>query len=559
MGIAVDDLSKSFSGEKGPALNHLSCKLPEGKINGIVGPDASGKTTLLRILAGLMFPTQGDCRILGINPVSDQKKLHEMIGYMPQRFGLYEDLSVKQNLFLYSDLQGIPKDSEKLRRLLSFAGLESFQSTLAGDLSGGMKQKLGLICSLLKKPKVLILDEPTVGVDPLSRRELWEMIEKLKEQHVTIVWSTSYLDEAEKCDYILLLNQGKVLFEGDASQLSERLVGRTFLVRGLGSEKRKILDRALEDANVLDAMIQGNSVRLVLKKADQMPLFAPETVKKVKPRFEDAFISLLGGAHRTRKIHLKHPPVVQERKEKTIVIENLTKKFGTLIAVNDLSLEIYKGEIFGLIGPNGAGKSTTFKILLGLLSPTSGQTHVAGISMEHATSLARSKIGYMAQKFALYDNMTMIQNLNFFAGVYPIKKRERKQVIEKMIALFELGDFLNHLTASLPLGIKQRLALSCSLMHEPQVLFLDEPTSGVDPLTRREFWYHINTLAEQGVTVMVSTHFMEEAEYCDRIGLIHKGKLRALDTADKIKESVISLQLPEPDLEDAFIQICEGG
>jgi len=554
MGIVASHLTKTFTGEKNPSVNSLCCEFPKGKISGIVGPDGSGKTTLIRLIVGLLEPNEGKLHVLGVNSFYEQSKLYDIIGYMPQRFGLYEDLTVKQNLNLYSKLQGIEQEGVEYNRLIKFAGLTRFESYLAGDLSGGMRQKLGLICSLLKKPKVLVLDEPSIGVDPLSRRELWNMIEELRKEKVTIIWSTSYLDEAEKCDHILLLNKGKSLFEGAPEKLTVKLKGKTFLIKNEGLSKRKIYKEAIDDDRVMDAIIQGDSVRVIVKDSKNIPkggIF--DSIKLVSPSLEDAFVSLLGGASKPKRIEIKLKQTISNEQKSVITVENLTKKFGKFTAVDSISFQVKKGEIFGLIGPNGAGKSTTFKIILGLLSPTSGDASIAGISMQKASSLARGKLGYMAQKFSLYDKMTVWQNLRFFAGVYPVARKEQKNVINKMIKLFELENYLDNLTSNLPFGMKQRLALSCSLIHNPEVLFLDEPTSGVDPITRREFWHHINALADQGVTILVTTHFMEEAEYCDRIGLLYQGKLRALDSPAAIKARV---NLENPTLEDAFIKLC---
>lgn len=567
MGIEVRKLCQSFPGEDSPALDTLNFDMPEGKITGIVGPDGAGKTTLIRLLAGLLEPSSGSCSVLGVDTFKEQEKLYEIIGYMPQRFGLYEDLSVMQNLSLYRDLQGLEGDAPEMERLLHFAGLEQFKSRSAGALSGGMKQKLGLVCTMFRQPRVMLLDEPGVGVDPLSRRELWKMIEELREKEVTIVLATSYLDEAEKCDQVLLLHDGKQLFYGKPDEVKSSLKGRTFLIRNIQTNKRKVLDEVRKRGDVIDTFIQGDAVRVVLEKGASLPtkkaFQCEETcdIQEVAPTFEDAFVDLLGGTGEGTRIHYTTPPFQSDDKNLVPVsIQNLTKRFGDFTAVDRVSFEVKSGEVFGLLGPNGAGKTTTFKMLCGLSRATEGSATVAGYDMMSASSSARAKIGYMAQKFSLYENMTVQQNLDFFSGVYPLKFSKRKVVVEKMVDLFNMKEYLSHPAATLPLGLKQRLAISCSLMHEPDILFLDEPTSGVDPITRREFWYQINSLASQGVTILVTTHLMEEAEYCDRIVLMDKGQVIALDTPDNLKKLVETKKgVDNPTLEEAFIILCEEG
>jgi ABC-2 type transport system ATP-binding protein len=559
--IRIEGLTKKFPEQEKPALNQIDVLFPKGKRIGIVGPDGAGKTTLLRLLAGLLLPSEGKIEIFGVDAVAKAQDLHEMIGYMPQKFGLYEDLTIRENLELYASLQGVSKeDKESLfSKLLKFSSLEPFQKRLAGDLSGGMKQKLGLSCALMKKPRLLLLDEPTVGVDPVSRRDLWKMVSELLNEGITVLWSTSYLDEAEMCDEALLLYEGRVLFYGPPKDLSKRVSGRVFLAENLGNKKRAFLARLSVDPEIIDVTVQSKSLRLVFKedslKIRQEILDAGGFLEEAVPRFEDAFIDLLKSEINPKITFIESHK--KEIDEEGILIEakDLEKKFGSFTAVKNINFQVKSGEIFGLLGPNGAGKSTTFKMLCGLLRPTSGGAYVSGLSLEKAPSEARGKVGYMAQKFSLYSNMTVSQNLHFFAGIYPIPKDRKEEAIARMVEAFSLTPYLSKTTALLPLGFKQRLALACSLMHGPDVLFLDEPTAGVDPLTRREFWVQISRLVEQGMTVMVTTHFMDEAEYCDRIGLILDGKLMNLGTPDSLKELVRSKELPSPTLEDAFIAL----
>lgn len=554
--IKIKKLTKKFDGIV--ALDTIDLELAAGKIIGLVGPDGTGKTTLLRLIAGLLKPTTGSIAVNGLDTITEANGVHEIISYMPQKFGLYEDLTVMQNLTLYADLQGLSREERErqFKRLLDFTALAPFTKRYAQNLSGGMKQKLGLACTLLRKPKLLLLDEPTAGVDPISRRELWKMTSELATEGITVIWSTAYLDEAEKCDEVILLSDGKLLFFGAPKALTDKLERRTFQIRDITTDRRAVLMHALRDEAVMDGTIQGSSVRILLSDAAKIPdiqTFNPGEGAKlvsVEPRFEDGFIDKLGGgpggyskiAEMTPMIPLEERPVVE--------VKGLTKKFGDFVAAHNITFEVKRGEIFGLLGPNGAGKSTTFKMLCGLLKQTEGSARVAGYLLKEATHLVRERIGYMAQKFSLYDNMTVLQNLSFFAGIYA---NHKKPNIDEMIETFALTPYLNTSSAQLPLGFKQRLALSCALMHKPEILFLDEPTSGVDPITRREFWNHINGLVEKGVAIIVTTHFMDEAEYCDRIGLINQGELIKIGTPDDLKNSVRSAELPAPTLADAFI------
>ena len=554
--ITIQDLSKVFEPGAPAALQHLSVSIPAGKIVGLVGPDGSGKTTLIRLMAALLMPTTGSIQIAGKNTVEDAEAIHAFSGYMPQKFGLYEDLTVAQNLNLYADLKDVTTEEKKATfdRLLGFTGLAPFQGRLAKNLSGGMKQKLGLACALLKKPSLLLLDEPSVGVDPISRRELWKMVYELLAEGISVIWSTAYLDEAEKCDSVLLLNEGKLLYQGQPQSFTERVAGRVYLKTGtLGGSHRAALTHMLSDERVLDGVIQGKDVRLVIQQG-QNP---PEGLVSTFPRFEDAFVDILGGVAGGHSELAARRDVVPCHHEVVIVAEGLTKQFGTFIAVDHIDLKIQRGEVFGLLGPNGAGKSTTFKMLCGLLKPTSGKALINGLDLQKAPGLARSQIGYMAQKFSLYGNISVLQNLQFFSGIYNLSGQKQIDVINKMVEIFDLKDYLNVSAELLPLGFKQRLSLACATIHDPSLLFLDEPTSGVDPIIRREFWNHINALVEKGVTVMVTTHFMDEAEYCDRIALIYGGKVINMDSPDQLKQMASTPDLPNPTLEETFIRLIE--
>lgn len=563
--VVIHEISKSFYPHLPPALDNINAIIPKGEIIGMAGPDGAGKTTLMRLIAGLLKPTHGSITIAGYDTIKDAEEIHRLIGYMPQKFGLYEDLSVIQNLTLYADLQGVTgQEREKnFEKLLEFTDLKRFKNRLAGNLSGGMKQKLGLACTLIRKPTLLLLDEPSVGVDPISRRELWRMVQDLLKEDISVIWSTAYLDEAERADTVLLLNEGKLLYDGPPKELAKRIEGRSFKIKNIKGNRRQILKKALHQTDVIDGVIQGQDVRIVTKnldtKIDLQNFHDPELkIERVPPRFEDAFMDILGGGPGDHSILAEKTPFVPKVVRPIIQAEHLTKKFGNFTAADDITFNVTSGKIFGLLGPNGAGKSTTFKMLCGLLEPTHGKAFVHGLDLETAGSEARSHIGYMAQKFSLYGNLSVRQNLEFFAGIYNLKGREKRERINEMIETFALGPFLNENADAIPLGFKQRLALTCAVMHRPKVLFLDEPTSGVDPITRREFWNHINGIVEKGVTVMVTTHFMDEAEYCDRIALIYRSKVIMIGTPEELKKEGITQEIQEPTLEDAFVHLIQN-
>jgi len=559
-------LGKVFAGASAAALSEISLDIHPGVVTGLVGPDGAGKTTLLRILAGLLLPTSGSAQVLGHDPAKEADTLRRLIGYMPQKFGLYEDLTVLENLNLYAELKGLSggQRTETFERLLAFTSLNPFTERLAGKLSGGMKQKLGLACTLLGTPKLLLLDEPGVGVDPVSRRELWQMVHQLISEGNSVVWSTAYLDEAEACDEVVLLSQGRILFSGPPKQLHQRVEGRVFLLRDDTDAPRATLRKARRDPASIDGVVQGKSVRLIARPGaslhpDEHGIGPGAQLGPTPPRFEDGFIDLLGGVSAAESaLALAMEPKHVADGGVAISTRALTKAFGDFVAADSISLEVRRGEVFGLLGPNGAGKSTTFKMLCGLLAPTSGDAEVAGVDLRRGRAEARQRLGYMAQKFSLYGQLSVEQNLEFFAGAYALTGRRKKEAIARMVEVFEFQTYLSTKAGELPLGLKQRLALACAVQHGPEILFLDEPTSGVDPLTRREFWTHINGIVERGVTVLVTTHFMDEAEYCDRIALINQGKMVAVGTPDELKARAVSAELPEPTMEEAFIALVQA-
>lgn len=547
--IKAKNLSKSFKNTN--ALKSLNFKLQKGKITALVGHDGAGKTTLLRLLCSLLSPSSGEIEIANFKLPNNSDELLSLIGYMPQSFGLYENLSCMENLNLYASLQNI-QDKNRINELLEFTNLMPFKDRFAKNLSGGMKQKLSLCATLLKKPKILLLDEPGVGVDPIARDEIFNMVKGLLDDENLIIWATSYLDEAELFDEVLLLNEGKILYNGEPKKAMQKLENRVFLANS--NNKKENLDKLLSFDEVLDAYIKGSNIKLTLRKnsINFINKFPEIKFQQTKPSFEDAYLDMLDvktQAH-SKLSDVLHPVIKDEISIEAI---NLTKKFGDFIATDNISFKVKQGEVFGLLGPNGAGKSTTFRMLCALLKPTSGQTLILGKSLEKNPKELKNKIGYMAQKFSLYSNLKLIDNLEFFSGIYGLKGKEKKEKITTMIEIFGFNEYLKNTVEELSLGIKQRLALACSLMHSPSVLFLDEPTSGVDPITRKEFWTHIRALVKKKVSVMVTTHLMEEAELCDKIMLINQGKAIACGSPDTLKEQISK----EATMEEAFVHLVK--
>jgi ABC-2 type transport system ATP-binding protein len=569
------DVRKSFrrkTGEVVKALDDVSLDIPRGALAALVGPDGAGKTTLIRLVAGLMPADSGELKVIGFDVASKPQQVQDRIAYMPQRFGLYEDLSVQENLDLYANLHGVSDEerAERFPRLLEMTALVSFTRRLAGNLSGGMKQKLGLACALVRSPVLLLLDEPTVGVDPLSRRELWEIVVQLREdQDLTVLLSTSYLDEAERCDQVFVLHEGKVLASGRPDEVTRLAAGRTFAaVPAPGEPARRLQSRLLSEPSIVDAVPKAGRVHLVRAKSHsgQEPAgteaaLAGLTVVPVQAHFEDGFMVLLrrqAGTNREAAATMSLGRCVCGRAGETVIqAHGLVRKFGAFIAVDRVSFEVHRGEIFGLLGPNGAGKTTTFRMLCGLLSSTAGTLRVAGLDLRTARASARQHIGYVAQKFSLYGQLSVTENLDFFASAYGLRGSRKRDRIHWAIEQFELKDLVHLPSGQLPGGYKQRLAMAAALLHEPEILFLDETTSGADPMARREFWQRITTLAEQGVTVVVTTHFMEEAEYCDRITILDAGRVLAEGTTAEVRGHALFGNAGEPSMEDAFIAIVE--
>ncbi|MGD8933842.1 MAG: ATP-binding cassette domain-containing protein [Gammaproteobacteria bacterium] len=549
------------------ALNNVSINVQAGKICGLIGPDGAGKTSLMRLAAGLLKPDSGTIKAPDIDIVSSPLQMQSTIGYMPQRFGLYEDLSVQENLDLYADLQGVNKRdrSQRYQMLMHMTALSPFGDRLAGQLSGGMKQKLGLACTLIGTPRLLLLDEPTVGVDPVSRRELWTIISELvHHEGVSVLVSTAYLDEAERCDNLILLHEGGILGQGDLTHFSEPMRDRIFKISSATTNRRKLQHQLDVAPGIVDAVIDNEQVRVITRDTG-MPDIAKIAgddssllVEAAEPTFEDAFVATLKRQHGSSNPPLSIHNEVTATTDTVIDVNNVQKRFGDFYAVKNISFNVCRGEVFGLLGANGAGKSTTFRMLCGLLPATSGELTVAGRDLRRAAAKARSRLGYMAQRFSLYVDLTVNENLGFFASAYGLGRAQRRQRIAWALDTFELVDYADSKSGDLPLGYKQRLAMAAALLHEPDILFLDEPTSGVDPLARREFWQRINALAESGVTVLVTTHFMEEANYCDRLVIMAEGEVLAQGTPVEMKARFRSELQPSPTMEDAFIGLLES-
>jgi ABC-2 type transport system ATP-binding protein len=570
--LVMDHIVKRFAvGQRTlSALDRVSLRMEPGSVTGLIGPDGAGKTTLLRLVAGLLRPDEGRIAVLGIDAVDRPLEVQAMIGYMPQRFGLYQDLTVQENLDLYADLQGVPIAQRRSRyeELMQMTGLGSFADRYAGDLSGGMKQKLGLACTLVRPPQLLLLDEPTAGVDPVSRRELWEIVYRMvEEEGLSVLLSTAYLDEAERCRQVVLMHQGQTLGSGSPADFSREADGQVFHITTPADKKRRLQLRLFGSPGVVDAVVQGQGVRMVVEKeaaadaAGMLPEDYRDAIEKVDPRFEDVFIVRLRAEDEEssrQSTDLSIAPEATHHDDEVIRVDNLKRRYGDFYAVKGISFVVREGDVFGLLGANGAGKSTTFRMLCGLLSASAGSLRVAGEDLRRAAAAARGRIGYMAQHFSLYGDLSVAENLRFFSSAYGLKGKHRRERIQWALDTFELSAHADRRSGNLPLGFKQRLALSAALMHEPAILFLDEPTSGVDPLARREFWQRIGALSEQGVTVMITTHFMEEAEYCDRLVIMDQGEILAEGTPEMLKDPFRSKDNPEPTMEETFIGLIEN-
>ena len=478
--IEVNNISKSYGRVK--ALQDVSFSVGKGEVFGLIGPDGAGKTSMFRILCTLLLADEGTASVDGFDVVKQMTDIRKRVGYMPGRFSLYQDLTVEENLKFFATLFGTTIDEGYDSIKAIYSQIERFKDRKAGALSGGMKQKLALSCALVHQPSVLFLDEPTTGVDPVSRKEFWEMLSMLKERDITIVASTPYLDEVRQCERVAFLSEGHV-----------------------------------------------------------MGIDTPEIIL-------DRFKSIFNppGIERSEKLKVK-----SEKLDNVIEVEHLVKAFGNFHAVDDISFTVRKGEIFGFLGANGAGKTTAMHMLTGLNQPTSGTGRVAGFDIRSEHEQIKKNIGYMSQKFSLYEDLTVAENIRLFAGIYGMQKDEIARKTDELLKQLKFEDHKNDLVGSLPLGWKQKLAFSVSIFHEPAIVFLDEPTGGVDPATRRQFWELIYEAAARGITVFVTTHYMDEAEYCDRISIMVDGKISAMGTPGELKRN-----LHQPDMDHVFTYLA---
>ncbi len=567
----VEGVVKCFSGPAGKpfrALDAVSLSA-KGRLIAMIGPDGAGKSTLMRILCGLETPEAGTARVLGEAPDPENEALLKKIAYMPQTLGLYTDLSCIENLELFARLRGLAPEEfpVKLPGLLRMTGLAGFEARLAGRLSGGMKQKLALACALVVTPELLILDEPTVGVDPLSRRELWRVVdEMLAKTSLTCLFSTAYLEEAERADQVLFLEEGRLMADRTPSELIALARGRTFRAvprEGAPARLARTLMRrvtsVMPNAPWSDVVPQGGAVALLASKNARSPEAAGGagwTVSERPPRLEDSYALLtFGDAGASREAEARAEPPAPADAPVLIEAKSLRRTFGAFVAVDETTFDVRKGEIFGLLGPNGAGKTTTFRMLCGLLKPSGGSVRVLGADLRTSLASVRSRIGYVAQRFSLYRNLTVTQNLRFFGRSYGLWGKGLRERIEAMLAEFGLESQAGRLASHLPTGAQRELSMACGLIHDPDILFLDEATSGADLEARRAFWRRIVALTEKGTTCVVTTHFMEEAEYCDRFLIQDQGKILAIGTPDEIRGRAPG---SAQSIEEAFVAIVEA-
>lgn len=529
----------------------------------LTGPDGAGKSTLLKILAGVLPFDKGQVLLNGTKPDMANEKFSKDVGYMSQTLGLYEELTVWDNLTILSGLRGLKlkESSDYLTKLLTSVNLINFKDREAGALSGGMKQKLALCCTIAARPKILILDEPTVGVDPVSRNELWNIIlSYLKEVQGYCIFSTAYLEEADFCDLVLMLNDGKLLLQGSKESLLNKLPHQTYSLEDTKDNYQQALKKALQltfrdDANspILDICPRLGRIDILTTKGcslEELKLYLQKHFNDTfklntrGPILEDVYIH--NALTEQLKIQSKSTAIkksnssdtacstLNNQRSEIVIARNIKKCFGNFVAVDDSSFKVHIGEIFGLLGPNGAGKTTTFRMICALSKPTSGQVTINGFDLAKAKHDARATIGYVSQKFSLYRKLSVYQNLEYFGLSYGLKPKALKERIKELLSEFNLEDFKDINSETLPFGIQRQLSMACALIHKPKILFLDEATSGADPLARRNFWYLINKLATTGTCVVVTTHFMEEAEYCDNFLIQDQGKILVLGSPNTI-------------------------
>jgi ABC-2 type transport system ATP-binding protein len=539
--IQVRGLTKRYGAIE--AVRGIDLEVQAGEIFGLIGPDGAGKTSSFQILSGVMEATAGTADLLG----RPARAVREQVGYLTQAFSLYADLSVAENLRYIGELRRVagPEIERRGRRYLTMFGMERFTGRLAGRLSGGMKQKLALACALVAEPRVLLLDEPTTGVDPVSRREFWDALAQLSSQGITILLATPYLDEAERCHRVALMHEGRIHRTGTPAELRLGLGLARLEVRA--PELRRAADALAGCPEIADVQRFGDRLDVMVRdvaageRAVRRALagagLAVEGVQPATPTLENTFVAILRGLEDERRVAEFPDRCARAPRdaEAAIGARGLRKVFGDFEAVKGLDVEVRYGEVYGLLGANGAGKTTTIKMLCGLIEPTSGEVRLAGEVGELRSAEVRQQVGYMSQKFSLYDDLTIDENLDFFAGVYQVPAELRAARKGWVLDFAGLEGRGGQLTGTLPGGWKQRVAFGAAIMHEPRVLFLDEPTSGVDPIARRAFWAMINQLADQGTAILVTTHYLEEAEQCNRLGFMVAGELVAEGTPSGVK------------------------
>jgi ABC-2 type transport system ATP-binding protein len=543
--IRVSNLWKRYGTLE--AVRGINLEINEREIFGLIGPDGAGKTSTFQVLAGVMEPSSGEAQIFE----QPARKARSHTGYLTQTFSLYPDLTVFENIRYIGELRRVPLTELKRRglRYLEMFDMDRFQDRLAGRLSGGMKQKLALACALVAEPRVLLLDEPTTGVDPVSRREFWDTLAHFAVEGLTILVATPYLDEAERCHRVALIHQGEIQQIGTPGELRNSLGAKRLELRTakLSAAEHALAREAGPNREILDVQRFGDRLDLLVVKPEEAQGEIDEVMKNAglkidgirvdEPTLENTFVAKL----RSLGQDIGHEPFPGRHSHEdlrggvAIGAKSLVKRFGAFTAVNNVSIDVRYGEIYGLLGANGAGKTTTIKMLCGLLEPTSGEMQLAGEKGSLRSQQVRQRIGYMSQKFSLYDDLSIRENLDFFAGVYGVPEDEREEKRRWVLAFSGLKGRENLITGSLPGGWRQRVAFGAAIMHEPSILFLDEPTSGVDPLARRAFWTMINDLADRGTAILVTTHYLEEAEQCNRLGFMVAGELVAKGTPSGIK------------------------
>lgn len=578
--IAAGGLTKRFGDLT--AVDGLSLQVMPGEIYGLVGPDGAGKSTTLRMLSSIMEPSDGEAHIAGYDVRSESDNVKDNLAYMSQRFGLYGDLTVQENIEFYADLYGIAGKgrADRIDELLDFSAMRPFKKRRAGRLSGGMKQKLQLVCALIHTPRVLLLDEPTNGVDPVSRRDFWRILYRLLKEDVSILVTTAYLDEAERCNRVGLLDRGKLLAEGTPEKVKALMPAAVLSVRS--SRAREVSRLIKETLGIEEVEVFGDDVHITCKDFDTTKKRVTDLLKrsgttydeirKQAPSLEDVFVGMM-----TERSEVSPSPKAGPGEDidkvpfvdlsapqgPAVQVQDLTRRFGDFTAVNRVSFEVPRGEIFGFLGPNGAGKSTVIRMLCGLIRPSEGGGTVAGFDIRSSPEDIKRHIGYMSQKFSLYEDLTVEENIDFYGGIYGLSGQRLATRKSWAVGMAGLEEHRQTLTAVLSGGWKQRLAMACAVLHEPPIIFLDEPTSGVDPLSRRRFWDLIYDMADRGVTIFVTTHYMEEAEYCNRIALIYRGDLIAVGTPLELKtrmmhEHILNVRCASPqDVMDALARLPE--